>query len=68
MRASPTGSKGSLGGAENANKIIEGKLRTENAKLGKRLNVRLTRDRVLTAWAIRHAAWAVHRFQTGAAG
>ena len=33
LRTSPKGSKGRLGGAENANKIVEGGLRTENEKL-----------------------------------
>ena len=68
LRASPVRSKGSLGGAENANKIVEKELRTQNAKLSERLGVRLTKSHVLTPWAVRHTAWAYNRFQTGEDG
>lgn len=57
-----------MGGAEVANKIIEGKLRSENLKLEKRLGIKLKKDEMLSPWSVRHAAWVVNRFQTGRDG
>ena len=61
----PKESKGSLGLAENANKRGEAQLRKEQAKLKKRLNVRLTKNELLTPWAIRNCAFTLNHFQPG---
>ena len=64
----PKGSKGSLGLAENANKRGEAQLRKEQAKLKKRLNVRLTKNELLTPWAVRNCAFILNHVQPGNEG
>ena len=64
----PTGSKGSNGRVEQANRAVEGMTRTIMSCLETRYDVETPTGHPVEQWAIRHAAWLWERFQTGEDG
>jgi hypothetical protein len=59
----PKYSSSSLGYAENANRMIEGEIRTVRSALEGAIGKALCIEMPILAWLVRHAAWLITRFQ-----
>ena len=63
MRKSPRYSHASLGCAEQANWGVEAMVRTLSEHVRERYGAPIDPRSALMAWAIRHAAWLLARYQ-----
>merc|ERR1712086_426135 len=61
--ASPKASKGSLGRGERAHLSVQGQMRTFRMHVEKKYCIKMQPSQLLNAWACRHAAWIINRFQ-----
>ena len=62
-KASPKGSKGSLGRGERGHLSVQGQLRTLRSTTQEKYKITLDSRHVLMPWLCRHSSWIIERFQ-----
>jgi hypothetical protein len=62
-KASPKGSKGSLGRGERGHLSVQGQLRTLRSVTQEKYKITLDSKHVLMPWLCRHSSWIIERFQ-----
>ena len=64
IRYAPVASKQSAGYVENANKLIEGQLRTYKSFLEEHYEEKIVLESPILPWMVRHSAWTIANFRT----
>ena len=62
-KASPKGSKGSLGRGERGHLSVQGQLRTLRSMVQDKYKITIDSKHILMPWLCRHSSWIIERFQ-----